>query len=199
MSVTGKNDEATFTIKYQGIPLNTETTMHVLGTDYDSYAVLWSCNSVAGPVGHTGKMFFFTSDRNVNVWATAIVYVVSAWILTRERVPDGPVLQAAYGVLDRYKISRTFFVNTDQTDCETKGAAEEADDEPPSSNYDIVVDDDTVTDELFVNHYGNIPVYHDNNNYYRENGLNATVNANATSKSTESIESTTSAAPIKRE
>lgn len=87
-------------------------------------------------------------------------------------------------------------MNTDQSDCETKGAAEEADDETPNSNYDIVVDDDTVADELFVNHYGNIPVNYDNNIYYRQNVQNATVNANATSKSTES---TTSAAAIKSE
>lgn len=104
------------------------------------------------------------------------------------------MLQAAYGVLDRYKISRTFFVNTDQSNCETKGAAEEADDETPNSNYDIVVDDDTVADELFVNHYGNIPTNYDNAIYYRENDLNATANANTTSKLTES---TTSAAPLK--
>lgn len=56
LSVTGKNDEATFTIKYQALPVNYDTTIHVLDTDYDSYAVLWSCSSVVGPVGHTGKL-----------------------------------------------------------------------------------------------------------------------------------------------
>lgn len=128
---------------------------------------------------------------------SAIIRIVSAWILTRERIPDGPVLQAAYGVLDRYKISRTFFVNTDQTDCETKGAAEEADDETPNSNYDIVVDDDTVADELFVNHY-NIPVSYENNVYYRENNVNASTSANLNVTST-STEATTNAANIKKE
>lgn len=115
--------------------------------------------------------------------------------MTRERVPDGPVLQAAYGVLDRYKISRTFFVNTDQSDCETKGAAEEADDETPNSNYDIVVDDETVADELFVNHY-NIPVSYENNVHYRENDVKASANLNVTSTSTAA---TTNAANIKNE
>lgn len=117
--------------------------------------------------------------------------------MTRERNPDGPVLQAAYGVLDKYKISRTFFVKTDQTDCETKGAAEEAADDNSNSGYDIVVDDDTVSDELFVNHYGNVPnLYENNNMYYRENGLNATAKANGTSTT---IESTTNATNIKTE
>lgn len=47
--------------------------------------------------------------------------IESVWILARERIPDGNVLQAAYGILDKYKISRTFFVKTDQADCEIAG------------------------------------------------------------------------------
>lgn len=46
--------------------------------------------------------------------------------MARERVPPGPVLQRAYGVLDKYQISRTFFIKTDQKDCETRTPAEEA-------------------------------------------------------------------------
>lgn len=127
------------------------------------------------------------------------VYTVSAWILARERIPDGPVLQAAYGVLDRFKISRTFFVNTDQADCETKGDAEEADDETPNSSYDIVVDDDTLADELFVNHYGTVPnSYDESNGYYRNVNGNVTVNSNATSTSLPT-ESAVNATNIKNE
>lgn len=37
--------------------------------------------------------------------------------MTRERLPSGVVLQQAYGVLDKFKISRTFFVKTDQEGC----------------------------------------------------------------------------------
>lgn len=37
--------------------------------------------------------------------------------MTRARIPPGPVLQEAYGVLDKFKISRTFFVRTDQEGC----------------------------------------------------------------------------------
>lgn len=37
--------------------------------------------------------------------------------MTRDRIPDSTTLQKAYGVLDRYKISRTFFVKTDQEGC----------------------------------------------------------------------------------
>lgn len=60
-------------------------------------------------------------------------------------------MQYAYGVLDKFKISRTFFVKTDQNNCETTADAEEAED-IPDSGYDIVVDDDTVSTDLFNNH-----------------------------------------------
>lgn len=39
--------------------------------------------------------------------------------MARERIPNGEVLQAAYGVFDKHKMNRTFFVKTEQTDCET--------------------------------------------------------------------------------
>lgn len=38
--------------------------------------------------------------------------------MTRERNPTATTLQKAYAVLDKYKIGRTFFVKTDQTDCQ---------------------------------------------------------------------------------
>lgn len=37
--------------------------------------------------------------------------------MTRERLPSGTTLQKAYGILDKFKISRTFFVKTDQEGC----------------------------------------------------------------------------------
>lgn len=41
----------------------------------------------------------------------------NAWILTRERLAPPMVMQSAYAVLERFKISRTFFVKTNQADC----------------------------------------------------------------------------------
>ncbi|XP_014482005.1 PREDICTED: uncharacterized protein LOC106748207 isoform X2 [Dinoponera quadriceps] len=88
-----KADEGKLHVKYTTIPLTPETKYSVLETDYDSYAVLWSCQGI-GPV-----------------------HAQNAWVMTRERIPSGEVLQKAYGVLDKYKISKTFFVKTDQADC----------------------------------------------------------------------------------
>ncbi|XP_034934716.1 apolipoprotein D-like [Chelonus insularis] len=87
-----KAEEGKLHVKYS-LPLTPETSYAVLETDYKSYAVLWSCTGL-GPV-HTQN----------------------AWIMTRERRPPGEVLQKAYGVLDKYKISKTFFVKSDQEDC----------------------------------------------------------------------------------
>lgn len=46
--------------------------------------------------------------------------------MARERVPPGNILQGAYGVLDKYKLSRNFFVKTEQTTCVTLPAPVEA-------------------------------------------------------------------------
>ncbi|XP_050314569.1 apolipoprotein D-like [Anthonomus grandis grandis] len=93
MDLTGKKNEGRFVVKYDTMPSLTATTMSVLDTDYDNYAVMWSCSGL-GPVN-----------------------AQSAWLMTRERIPDTTTLQKAYGVLDRYKINRTFFVKTDQEGC----------------------------------------------------------------------------------
>lgn len=47
-----------------------------------------------------------------------IDFVENAWILTREKLPQGSTFQKAYGVLDRYRLSRTFFIKIDQNSCE---------------------------------------------------------------------------------
>nr|XP_023016063.1 uncharacterized protein LOC111505480 [Leptinotarsa decemlineata] len=91
--IAGKNGEGKLTVKYLTSPIATETTLTVLDSDYDTYAVMWSCSGF-GPV-----------------------HAQSVWVMTRDRIPPGPVLQTAYGVLDKYKISRNFFVKTDQEGC----------------------------------------------------------------------------------
>lgn len=85
--------------------------------------------------------------------------------MARERSPSGPILQRAYGVLDKYQISRTFFVKTDQINCVTEAEPEEADEEA-NPGYDIVVDDEEVLNE----YYNGVPAQNAQN-YYRENPL----------------------------
>lgn len=63
-----KAEEGKLIVKYT-IPLTPETKYSVLETDYQNYAVLWSCSGI-GP--------FHTQN---------------AWVMTRERLAPGPVLQ----------------------------------------------------------------------------------------------------------
>ncbi|KYQ55590.1 Apolipoprotein D [Trachymyrmex zeteki] len=104
-----KSEEGKLQVKYTTVPLTPETKYSVLETDYDSYAVLWSCQGI-GPV-----------------------HAQNAWVMTRERVPSGKVLQKAYGVLDKYKISKTFFVKTDQAECAYLDTTTEESEEPEKS------------------------------------------------------------------
>ncbi|KAK9889508.1 hypothetical protein WA026_004789 [Henosepilachna vigintioctopunctata] len=93
MELTGRAGEGKLEVKYQTYPITTTTSYSILDTDYDSYAVMWSCSGY-GPV-HTQN----------------------AWVMTRERLAPANVLQKAYGALDKFKISRTFFQKTDQEGC----------------------------------------------------------------------------------
>ncbi|KAL2722666.1 apolipoprotein D-like [Vespula squamosa] len=88
-----KAEEGKLHVKYTAVPLTPETHYSVLETDYDNYAVLWSCSGI-GPI-----------------------HAQNAWVMTRERIAPGSILQKAYGVLDKYKISKAFFVKTNQEDC----------------------------------------------------------------------------------
>lgn len=67
----------------------------VIGTDYQNYAVVFSCADFGG----------LFNTRNV-------------WILTRERHPPQNVIQTAYDVLDSKGITRSFLTKTDQSGCE---------------------------------------------------------------------------------
>ena len=88
--------------------------------------------------------------------------------MTRERQPAGPVFQRAYGVLDKYKISRTFFIKTDQNNCDTTSAPVEAS-ETNAGGYDIVVDDDAVAEaETQADFYHDDGNYDSNTNYYKK-------------------------------
>ncbi|CAG9855050.1 unnamed protein product [Phyllotreta striolata] len=93
LELSGRIGEGKLNVKYSTTPLSSQATLLVLDTDYENYAILWSCSGF-GPLS-----------------------AQSAWVMTRERLPAGPVLQNIYGALDKFKISRTFFVKTDQEGC----------------------------------------------------------------------------------
>ncbi|XP_014601794.1 PREDICTED: uncharacterized protein LOC106785667 [Polistes canadensis] len=94
-----KAEEGKLHVKYTALPLTPETHYSVLETDYDNYAVLWSCSGI-GPIN-----------------------AQNAWVMTRDRIAPGSILQKAYGVLDKYKISKAFFVKTNQDDCVYQAAS----------------------------------------------------------------------------
>ncbi|VEN47552.1 unnamed protein product [Callosobruchus maculatus] len=93
VDMAGRSDEGKLKVKYSTSPVATESTLTILDTDYDNYAVIWSCSGL-GPI-----------------------HAQSVWVMTRERIPSGPVMQRAYGILDKFRISRSFFVKTDQEGC----------------------------------------------------------------------------------
>lgn len=88
-----RSDEGKLSVQFPTLPVNFSAPYWVVDTDYDSYAVVWSCCELG---------FFHSSN---------------AWILTRERNPPDSVLQKAFAAVERSKINSAFFLKTDQYDC----------------------------------------------------------------------------------
>ncbi|XP_073991397.1 apolipoprotein D-like [Rhodnius prolixus] len=106
--------DSKISVKYSTLPFPMETEYIILDTDYDSYAVVWSCSGF-GPLVNTQ----------------------TAWVMTRERLPPGIVLQKAYAVLDKNKISRTFFVRAEQEECNLGEALSEKSRASDAANQNV--------------------------------------------------------------
>ncbi|XP_054742179.1 apolipoprotein D-like [Anastrepha obliqua] len=65
----------------------------VLATDYENYAVVYSCKNIA------------------------LTHATFVWILTRERVPSADIINAAKDALVSQNISLSELSETDQSDC----------------------------------------------------------------------------------
>ncbi|KAG5872376.1 hypothetical protein JTB14_018028 [Gonioctena quinquepunctata] len=87
------NGEAKLLVVFPSVPVKVDAPYWVLATDYEQYAVVWSCSKI-GPL------------------VTEV-----AWILTRERNPPKDLIEKAYGVLDSQGISKKFLQKTNQVNC----------------------------------------------------------------------------------
>ncbi|XP_033213710.1 apolipoprotein D-like [Belonocnema kinseyi] len=78
---------------YVDIPGQKLAEHFLLDTDYHNYAVVFTCNDIA------------------------LLNAVSVWIWARQRKPSVAVLEKAYKVLDKYNLSRSALIKTDQKKC----------------------------------------------------------------------------------
>jgi len=91
--VLNASEPAKLSVRFPSLPWGIDAPYWVLETDYENYAVVWSCLN-----------FSILSTRN-------------AWILTRAREPSLAIMEKAYSVLDKNGISRAYFTRTDQKRC----------------------------------------------------------------------------------
>lgn len=64
--LAGKTGQGKIRVKYLTSPLSTETDLVVLDTDYDNYAVVWSCSGF-GPI-HSGRKSFILSFKYISTF-----------------------------------------------------------------------------------------------------------------------------------
>ncbi|XP_061385933.1 apolipoprotein D-like isoform X2 [Danaus plexippus] len=98
-SITGeavqvsRSEPAKLSVTFSSLPVNIPAPYWIVSTDYDSYALIWSC------------------------YDFGIFHTRNAWILTRQRKPSASVLDEAYSAADKNNINRSYFMRTDQTNC----------------------------------------------------------------------------------
>ncbi|XP_026319542.1 apolipoprotein D-like [Hyposmocoma kahamanoa] len=88
-----RSDEGKLSVRFPSLPVNFAAPYWIVDTDYDNYALVWSCYD-----------FGFFHTRN-------------AWILTRERNPPLATLEKVYMAADKNNINRAYFMRTDQRNC----------------------------------------------------------------------------------
>jgi len=108
-AVADDKEPAKLKVTFPSAPAGADAPYWVLGTDYQNYAVVYSCSEFAG----------FASARTV-------------WILTREQQPEEKIIRLAYDLLDSKQISKTFLMKTNQEDCgKDTGRANQTENEVP--------------------------------------------------------------------
>ncbi|KAG5675507.1 hypothetical protein PVAND_005403 [Polypedilum vanderplanki] len=85
---------ASLKVSFNQSPFSHEADYNVLYTDYNDFAVVYSCTSFLG-----------------------LINAKSVWILSRSRFPSQYIIDKAYEVLRDNDISTLFLSQTDQKDC----------------------------------------------------------------------------------
>lgn len=99
----------------------------ILDTDYDSFAVVYSCVQIVPGFIFTSEhrfalqiFFSFFFFHNFNSFPFFFhLLTANVWVLTRERLPPQSILRTAYDVLDRNHVSLSFLLRQDQLNCDT--------------------------------------------------------------------------------
>ncbi|GBM98446.1 hypothetical protein AVEN_114078-1 [Araneus ventricosus] len=92
--------------------LPTQSTNYVLMSDYENYAVVWSCRNVDPPLPISGLDFL----RNLS-------HTENLWILSRKRTLDADVREKIYGFLDTNAITRRTLRPVPQDNCQETSSA----------------------------------------------------------------------------
>ncbi|GIY10326.1 apolipoprotein D [Caerostris darwini] len=100
------NSPARIILRGEG-SLPTQSTNYVLQSDYENYAIVWSCRNVDPPLPISGLDFL----RNLS-------HTENLWILSRKRTMDASTREQIYGFLDTNAITRRSLRPVPQENCQ---------------------------------------------------------------------------------
>ncbi|XP_033226090.1 apolipoprotein D-like [Belonocnema kinseyi] len=91
--LAGSTNEGKLSVVFPSVPGQIPAPYWILDTDYENYAVVFSCTDVT------------------------LFHAKIIWILTRKQDPSKEVLEKAYSVLDKNQLSRSPLMKTIQKNC----------------------------------------------------------------------------------